>query len=165
MESSISQQYQLARSDIEPCCQRICFYYSHRLMQNISHNTWVFSAWAFCCHLWALHCAWHSPERNCGDKFLWPGEILGEESGEELGEVLDEISWAFFVLNVLCRTTHQNFSQNSSQFITPCLVTAPVTEISKFHLCEVLSGLGYPTCMNFTTFRASRRSCQRWSEN
>ena len=39
--------------------------------------------------------AWHSPERNRGDKFLWPGEIRGEELGEELGEILDEIFWAF----------------------------------------------------------------------
>ena len=38
------------------------------------------------------------------------------------------------MLHVLCRTTHQNFSPNSSQFITPCLVTAPMAEISKFHL-------------------------------
>ena len=36
-----------------------------------------------------------------------------------------------------------NLSPNSSQFITPCLVTAPVTEISKFHLRELL-GLGVP---------------------
>ena len=35
------------------------------------------------------------------------------------------------------------FLPNSSQFITPCLVTAPVTEISKFHLRELL-GLGVP---------------------
>ena len=83
------------------------------------------------------------PERNCCDKCLWPGEILGEELGEKLGEILDEISWGIFVLHWLCRTTHQNFSPNSSQFITPCLVTAPVTEISKFYLRELL-GLGVP---------------------
>ena len=42
--------------------------------------------------------AWHSPERNCGDKFFWPGEIPGEELGEKLGEVLDELFWAFSCL-------------------------------------------------------------------
>ena len=35
------------------------------------------------------------------------------------------------------------FSPNSSQFITPCLVTAPVTEISTFHLRELM-GLKLP---------------------
>ena len=49
----------------------------------------------------------------------------------------------FFVLHLLYRTAHQVFSPNSSQFITPCLATAPVTEISKFHLRELL-GLGVP---------------------
>ena len=43
-----------------------------------------------------------------------------------------------FVLHLLCRTTHQNISPNSSQFITQCLVTTPVAEISKFHLRELL---------------------------
>ena len=46
-----------------------------------------------------------------------------------------------FVLHLLCRATHQNFSPNSSQFITPCLVRTPVAEFSKFHLRELL-GLG-----------------------
>ena len=52
------------------------------------------------------------------------------------------------MLHSLCRTTHQNFSPNSSQFITPCLVTALVTEISKFHL-RVLLGLGVPKDLGF----------------
>ena len=47
-----------------------------------------------------------------------------------------------FVLRSLCTMTHQNFSPISSQFVTPCLVTAPVTEISKFHLRSW--GLGVP---------------------
>ena len=52
-------------------------------------------------------------------------------------------SGRIFVLHALCRTTHQNFSPNSSQFITPCLVMALVAEMSKFHLRKLL-GLGTP---------------------
>ena len=48
------------------------------------------------------------------------------------------------MLHALCRTTHHNFSSNSSQFITPCLVTAPVAEISKSHLSVSFWGLGRP---------------------
>ena len=66
-----------------------------------------------------------------------------KELSEELGEILDEHFWGIFVLHVLSRMTHQNFFPNSSQFITPCLVTAPVVEISKFHLHELLR-LGVP---------------------
>ena len=40
-----------------------------------------------------------------------------------------------------------NFSPNSSRFITPCLVTAPVAEISKLHLRELL-GLGVPSSLS-----------------
>ena len=61
-----------------------------------------------------------------------------------------------FVLHWLCRTTHQNFSPNSSQFITPCLGTAPVTAISKFHLRELL-GLGVPKKYIFRS--SSLNSC------
>ena len=61
-----------------------------------------------------------------------------------------------FVLHSLYRTTHQNFSPNSSQFITPCLVTAPVTEISKFHLRELL-GLGVPNKVGLANLRKTAR--------
>ena len=63
----------------------------------------------------------------------------GRNSGRRIGRNFLGI----FVLHALCRTPHQNLSPNSSQFITPCLVTAPVAEISKFHLRELL-GLGRP---------------------
>ena len=64
---------------------------------------------------------------------------IGRKIGRSFGRNFLDI----FVLHSLCRTTHQNFSPNSSQFITPCLVTAPGIEISKFHLREFL-GLGVP---------------------
>ena len=56
--------------------------------------------------------------------------------------------WAKFSGHFCASFTVQNDPpkvppQNTSQFITPCLVTAPVTEISKFHLRELL-GLGVP---------------------
>ena len=97
--------------------------------------------------------AWHSPERNCGDKFFWPGEILGEE----LGEILDDIFSAFSCFICCAERPTQNFSPNSSQFITPCLVTAPVTEISKFHLRELL-GLGVPNNVCWL-------GCRKWGRN
>ena len=75
-----------------------------------------------------------------------PGRRVGRKTGRNFGRYFLGI----FVLYSLYRTTHQNFSPNSSQFITPCLVTAPVTEISKFHLRELL-GLGVPK-----RFRRSR---------
>ena len=66
-----------------------------------------------------------------------PGRRIGRKIGRKFGRNFLGI----FVLHWLRRTTHQNFSPNSSQFITPCLGTAPVIEISKFHLRELL-GLG-----------------------
>ena len=65
--------------------------------------------------------------------------LIGRKTGRNFGRNYLGI----FVLHSLYRTTHQYFSPNSSQSITPCLVTAPVTEISKFHLRELL-GLGVP---------------------
>ena len=64
-------------------------------------------------------------------------------SGRRIGRNFGQTFLGIFVLHVLCRTTHRNFSPHSSPFITPCLVTAPVVEISKFHLRELL-GLGAP---------------------
>ena len=88
--------------------------------------------------------AWHSPERNCGDKFYDRAKFSAKNySIGRFGRNFGRNSLGIFVLHWLCRTTHQNFSPNSSQFITPCLGTAPVTEISKFHLRELL-GLGVP---------------------
>ena len=69
--------------------------------------------------------------------------MTGRDSGRRIESNFGRNFLGTFVLHWLCRTTHQNFSPNSSQFITPCLVTAPVTEISKFHLRELL-GLGVP---------------------
>ena len=68
-----------------------------------------------------------------------PGRRIGRKIGRNFGRNFLGI----FALHSLYRTTHQNFSPNSSQFITPCLATAPVTAISKFHLRELL-GLGVP---------------------
>ena len=67
--------------------------------------------------------------------------LTGRNPGRRVGRKIGRNFLVIFVLHSLCRTTRQNFSPNSSQFITPCLVTAPVTEISKFHLRELL-GLG-----------------------
>ena len=50
-----------------------------------------------------------------------------------------------FSASLLCRTSHQNYSPNSCQFIIPCLVMTPVAEISNFHLRKFL-GLRRPTC-------------------
>ena len=69
--------------------------------------------------------------------------MTGRNSGRRIGRKVGRNFLCIFVLHWLCTTTHQNFSPNSSQFITPCLATAPVTEISKFHLRELL-GLGVP---------------------
>ena len=69
--------------------------------------------------------------------------MTGRRIGRRIGRNFGRIFLGVFVLHLLCRKTHQIFSPNSSQFITPCLVTAPVTEISKFHLRELL-GLGAP---------------------
>ena len=73
-----------------------------------------------------------------------PGRRIGRKIGRNFGRNFLGI----FVLHWLCRTTHQNFSPNSSQFITPCLGTAPVIEISKFHLRELL-GLGMPNTLHY----------------
>ena len=62
--------------------------------------------------------------------------------GEKLGEILDEIS-GHFRASLAVQNDPPKFLPKSSQFITPCLATAPVTEISKFHLRELL-GLGVP---------------------
>ena len=69
--------------------------------------------------------------------------LTGRNPGRRVGRNFGRNFLVIFVLHSLCRTTQQNFSPNSSQFLTPCLVTAPVTEISKFHLRELL-GLGVP---------------------
>ena len=69
--------------------------------------------------------------------------LTGRNSGRRIGWNFGRNFLGIFVLHSVFRTTHQNFSPNSSQFITPCLVTAPVTEISKLHLRELL-GLGVP---------------------
>ena len=70
---------------------------------------------------------------------MTPGRRIGRGIGRNFGQNYLGI----FVLHILCRATHQNFSQNSSQFVTPCLVSTPVAEISKFHLRELL-GFGAP---------------------
>ena len=83
--------------------------------------------------------AWHSPERNCGDKLLW----LGRKSRRRIGRKFGRNFLCIFVLHLLCRATHQNISHNSSQFITPCLVRTLVAEISKF-ISASFWGLGRP---------------------
>ena len=73
--------------------------------------------------------------------------------GEELGEFFGRNFLAIFVLHLLCRMTHQNFSPNSSQFITLCLVAAPVTKKvlwlkSQNFISASFWGLGHPTFFN-----------------
>ena len=70
---------------------------------------------------------------------------------KNLGKSLDEISRRFRS-SCAVQNDHQNFSPNSSQFITPCLLAAPVAEISKFHLRELL-GLGAPNDLKSLRFR------------
>ena len=76
-------------------------------------------------------------------KLRRPIFLTGRHPGRRIGRNFGRNFLGISVLHSLCRTTHQNFSPNSSQLITPCLVTAPVTEISKFHLRELL-GRGVP---------------------
>ena len=59
------------------------------------------------------------------------------QSGRKIGRNLLGI---FVLFYLLCRMTHQIFSQTSSEFITPC----HVAEVSEIHLHELL-GLGGPT--------------------
>ena len=74
----------------------------------------------------------------------------GRNSGRRIGRNFGRNFLFFFRASFAVQTTHQIFSPNSSQFITPCLVTAPVTEISKFHLRELL-GLGVPKIWRSST--------------
>ena len=83
------------------------------------------------------------PRAKLWRQIFMTGQNSGWRIGRKVGRNFGRNFLGIFVLHWLCRTTHQIFSQNSSQFITPCLVTAPVTEISKFHLRELL-GLGVP---------------------
>ena len=75
------------------------------------------------------------------------GRNPGRRVGRKIGRYFGRNFLGIFVLHSLCRTTHQNFSPNPSQSITPCLVMAPVTEFSKFHLHELL-GLGVPKVLD-----------------
>ena len=52
-----------------------------------------------------------------------------------------------FRASLVVQNDPPKFLPNSSQFITPCLATAPVIEISNFHLRELL-GLGVPNKEN-----------------
>ena len=65
--------------------------------------------------------------------------MTGRSSGRRIGRKFGRTFLGIFVLHALCRTTHSN----ASQFITPCLVTALVGEMSKCHLRELL-GHGAP---------------------
>ena len=48
--------------------------------------------------------AWLSPERNCGDKFLW----LGRKSGRRIGRRIGRNFLRIFVLHLLYRMTHKS---------------------------------------------------------
>ena len=71
---------------------------------------------------------------------MTPVEVWGKNCEKNWAKFSGRNFLGMFVLHLLCRTAHQNFSPNSSQFITQCLVTTPVAEISKFHLRELLVG-------------------------
>ena len=82
------------------------------------------------------HYAWHSSKRSCGDIFSSLA-IAWAKNWAKKWQKIGRSFLSMFVLYLLCRITHQHFSQDSSEFITPCFVA----EISKFHFREVL-GLG-----------------------
>ena len=83
------------------------------------------------------------PRAKLWRQIFMTGQNSGRRVRRKIGRSFGRNFPGIFVLHLLCRMSHPNFSPNSSQFITPCLVTAPVTEISKFHLRELL-GLGVP---------------------
>ena len=64
---------------------------------------------------------------------------LGRSEGAKLGEDFWAKFSGHFRASFAVQNEPPNFSQNSSQFITPCLVA----DISKFHLRELL-GFGGP---------------------
>ena len=78
------------------------------------------------------------PRAKLRRQIFMTGRNSGRRIGRRIGRNFGRNCLGIFVLHVLFRTTHQNFSPKSSQSITPCLVTAPVAEISKFHLREFL---------------------------
>ena len=88
------------------------------------------------------------PRAKLRRQIFLTGRIRGRRIGRKIGRNFGRNFLGIVVLRSLYRTTHQTFSPNCSQFITPCLVTAPVTEISKFHLRELL-GLGVPKFWRF----------------
>ena len=125
------------------------------------YSIWkVLMGWNFYCALVCVtvRCCLPSAERHCTVmqmlcNFLcltFPRAKLrrlifmtGRNSGRRIGRKFGRNFLGIFVLRVLCRTTHQNLSPNSSQFVTPCLVTAPVTESQNF-ISASFWGLGRP---------------------
>ena len=90
------------------------------------------------------------PRAKLRRQFFYDGaKFWAKGRAFELGEILDEHFWVFSCF-MCCAERPTKFSPQipPNLSITPCLVTAPATEISEFRLRELV-GLGAPNDFSY----------------